>query len=131
MMDVQVMKQINRLPPELLERIFLMLSYKDRKTAVLVCRWWAEVGQMPTLWSWVQFRVRGWRLTKVIEMLARKRMSKVRKLKLEYSLTVVTEQLLRAVLDHPSISEIDLGGTDLTSIHPKLLSTVVAQLEQV
>ena len=38
MMDVQVMKQINRLPPELLERIFLMLSYKDRKTAVLVCR---------------------------------------------------------------------------------------------
>ena len=28
-------------------------------------------------------------------------------------------------------SEIDLGGTDLTSVHPKLLSTVVAQLEQV
>jgi len=65
----------------------------------------------------------------VIEMLARKRMSK--KLKLEYSLTVVTEQLLRAVLDHPTISEIDLGGTDLTSVHPKLLSTVVTQLEQV
>ena len=28
-------------------------------------------------------------------------------------------------------SEIDLGGTDLTSVHPKLLSTVVANLEQV
>ena len=38
MIDVQVMKHINRLPPELLERIFLMLSFKDRKTAVLVCR---------------------------------------------------------------------------------------------
>ena len=35
---MQVMKHINRLPPELLERIFLMLSFKDRKTAVLVCR---------------------------------------------------------------------------------------------
>ena len=38
MIFMQVMKHINRLPPELLERIFLMLSFKDRKTAVLVCR---------------------------------------------------------------------------------------------
>jgi len=86
---------------------------------------------VPRLWSWVQFKVRGWGLTKVIEMMARKRMSRVMKLKLEYSLTMVTDQLLKAILDHPSISDIDLSGTDLTSVHPKLLSTVVAQLQQV
>merc|ERR1719510_430999 len=78
-----------------------------------------------------EHQVRGWRLTKVIEMLARKRMSRVMKLKLEYSLTMVTDQLLKAILNHPSISDIDLSGTDLTSVHPKLLSTVVAQLQQV
>ena len=35
---MQVIKHINQLPPELLERIFLMLDFKDRKSAVLVCR---------------------------------------------------------------------------------------------
>jgi len=122
---------INKLPPELLERIFSMLSFTDRKTAVLVCRWWAEVGQVPKLWSWVHFKVRGWKLTRVIEMMARRRMKKVESLKLEYSLTVVTDQLMIAILDHPAISEIDLSGTDLTSVHPKLLANVVCQLRQV
>ena len=38
MIDMQIIKHINQLPPELLERIFLMLDFKDRKSAVLVCR---------------------------------------------------------------------------------------------
>jgi len=75
--------------------------------------------------------VRGWRLGKVTEMLSKRRMRKVEKLKLEYSLTVVTDQLLRAILSHPAISEIDLSGTDLTFVHPKLLSNVIVQLQRV
>ena len=37
-LEMQIVTNINKLPPELLERIFSMLSFTDRKTAVLVCR---------------------------------------------------------------------------------------------
>ena len=37
-LEMQNVTNINKLPPELLERIFSMLSFSDRKTAVLVCR---------------------------------------------------------------------------------------------
>ena len=37
-LEMQIVTNINKLPPELLERIFSMLSFSDRKTAVLVCR---------------------------------------------------------------------------------------------
>ena len=37
-LEMQIVTTINKLPPELLERIFSMLSFSDRKTAVLVCR---------------------------------------------------------------------------------------------
>ena len=36
---------INRLlPAEMLGRVFRLLPHADLKNAVLVCRWWSEVG---------------------------------------------------------------------------------------
>lgn len=39
------------LPPELLTNIFRFLPYSDLKNAMLVCRFWREVGERASLWS--------------------------------------------------------------------------------
>ena len=41
------------LPPEMLERVFRLLPNRDLKNAVLVCRRWRDVGEAPSLWTWV------------------------------------------------------------------------------
>ena len=42
------------LPRELLYQVFLLLTPRDRKSVVLVCRRWRTVGEDPRLWTWVQ-----------------------------------------------------------------------------
>ena len=45
------------LPAEILGRVFDLLSHTDLKSAVLVCRWWREVGESPLLWTWACLKV--------------------------------------------------------------------------
>jgi len=45
------------LPEEMLKQIFHLLPASDLKSAVLVCKYWARVGQAPALWAWVVLRV--------------------------------------------------------------------------
>ena len=45
------------LPEEMLKQIFHLLPASDLKSAVLVCKHWARVGQAPALWAWVVPRV--------------------------------------------------------------------------
>ena len=42
---------IHKLPPEMLLWIFQLLSYRDLKIVMLVCRRWREIGETPRLWS--------------------------------------------------------------------------------
>ena len=49
---------INEVLPEvMLKQIFHLLPASDLKSAVLVCKHWARVGQAPALWAWVVPRV--------------------------------------------------------------------------
>ena len=47
-MDITVMEN---LPTEMLLYIFEMLSYRDLKIAMLVCRRWREIGEIQQLWG--------------------------------------------------------------------------------
>ena len=45
------------LPAEILGRVLGLLSHGDLRSAVLVCRWWREVGEQPLLWRWARIKV--------------------------------------------------------------------------
>jgi len=42
---------MENLAPEILLNIFGFLPFDDLKSAILVCRWWREVGESPSLWA--------------------------------------------------------------------------------
>ena len=45
------------LPAEMLQKILQLLPPRDFKMAVLVCKWWRDVGEDPVLWSWAMVTV--------------------------------------------------------------------------
>ena len=45
------------LPAEMLQKILQLLPPRDLKMAVLVCKWWRDVGEDPVLWSWAMVTV--------------------------------------------------------------------------
>ena len=45
------------LPAEILGRVLGLLSHGDLRSALLVCRWWREVGEQPLLWRWARIKV--------------------------------------------------------------------------
>ena len=50
-MSIQKSNEPN-LPTEILFRIFQLLSPKDLKTVVLVCKLWRDLGEDPSFWTW-------------------------------------------------------------------------------
>ena len=111
------------LPSEMLERVFRILSPRDLKTVVQVCRRWKEVAEAPYLWSWVSLTVdttnpadlpgllRG-RLLMVKEMRAR----------------VASEELLQAVASHPALRSLDISDTPLPRMRADLLASSMTGL---
>ena len=111
--------QINvMLPPELLHKVFLLLAPEDIKAAVLVCRLWREVGEAPSLWSWVVLRVTSWDQTDMLELLERRRMKNVK----EVRVMTVTDEVLQAVIKHEGLRLIKVQPFDLNSVDPTLLA---------
>ena len=65
------------LPAEMLERVFLLLPARDRRVVVAVCRRWREVGETPSLWTWVTITIGAWNLDEGVTMLASRRLQGV------------------------------------------------------
>ena len=101
------------LPEELLYQVFSMLSPKDLKSALLVCKWWAEVGESPGLWCWVHPVVENSNLDKVAtEILPSRRLQSIKGLELR----AVSEELFQALVRHPTVQDLDIVGADLSCV---------------
>ena len=119
--------EVDKLLPELLEMVFRLLPRGDLKVVVLVCRRWREVGEEPVLWAWVCLRVDRERVAKMPEMLVSRRLQAVDTLEM----TLVTEEVLQAVLLHRGLRTLYLLNAKLLPIDTKLVVRVVTKVEVV
>ena len=122
--------QIEKLFPELLDRIFQLLSPQDLMSVVQVCRLWREEGERPRLWTWRVVRLTRENLSTMPEVLATRRMMLVRTLKVQ-NWDCLSGELLEAVMRHPGLRRLDLRGANLSSLEPGLLARAVAGMEEV
>ena len=123
---------VNRLlPPEILGRVFRMLSHNDLKSAVLVCRWWREVGQSPLLWTWARLKVDCASVQRLPELRRPiPRMEVVCANALREPDKNVIEEVLMAAARHPWLKELVICA-DLSSVDPELLAWSLIQLKRV
>ena len=102
------------LPPEILLKIFHLLSPRHLKRVVLVCRWWRKVGEDPALWGWVSLTVTRDNLSSMPEMLDTRRLETAPCLLVWHGVTV-SDQLLQAVGRHSGLKTLNLVNTNLTT----------------
>ena len=121
----------------MLQKVFSFLSPPDLKTSVLVCKRWAEVGEVPGLWSWATFTVDRINMGSMPELMSLKRLQCVTKLDIRAQM--VSEELMEAVAIHPGLRRVDTnpgftnlpGFTDLSSVRPELLTKALSKIEDV
>ena len=80
MMDITIMEN---LPTEMLLYIFELLSYRDLKIVMLVCRRWREIGEIQRLWSSFPLIVNTRNMSLIPEILSMRRMQGLNKLRIE------------------------------------------------
>ena len=118
---------VARLPPELLEGIFQLLSLRDLKSVVQVCQLWKEEGERPRLWALGVVRVTKENLSNMPEGLATRRMLMVRHLRDWES---VSGELLEAVMRHRWLKRLDLRSVTLSSLEPGLLARAATGMDE-
>jgi len=108
---------INKLPPEIMMKIFGMLENKDLANVVCVCSRWKELGEC--LWAWDTLVIeRG-----DLDMLGIKRVEHVEAICVEYDdwseeeLIKLFEFLGRLI----KLDYLDMGGISLEAVNPSLL----------
>ena len=114
---------MDKLPEELLEKVFEFLPAKDRKSCVLVNKRWREVGEAPKFWTWVKLprvELRPNNQARVIEMVKSRRLAKVKEVNID--LDAVSDDLLQAIRQHQGLKELNLFG-DKISVLPAELDT--------
>ena len=93
-MDESIESQLNInsvLPPEMLGQIFSLLTPKDLKTVMLVCKSWRDVGERPALWSRIA--------VKTLSQLRLKRLQGAREIIIDQSPGSNSFKLFSAILD--------------------------------
>ena len=115
------------LPVEMLERVFRLLPPRDLKVVVAVCRRWREVGEAPSLWTWVYLKVVGKNLWGMVEALGSRRLQAATRI----IIRAVSRDLLRALLDHSGMRSVTFGVVTLASLEPELLAESVTSVESV
>jgi len=95
-----------KLPAEVLERIFRLLPPPTLKVILQVCRRWRDVGEAPSLWTWVSLPpVTELSLPSAANMLRSKRLSLATCLEAR----AVSRELLEAISNHPALRGLDIG----------------------
>ena len=102
-MDITVMEN---LPTEMLLYIFEMLSYRDLKIAMLVCRRWREIGEIQQLWGSLPVIVNKRNISVMPEILSTRRMLGLNKLRIE---TELSEKVSQTIARHPGLREFELS----------------------
>ena len=115
------------LPPDLLYMIFGLLSPRDLKAVVLVCRLWREVGDAPSLWAGLRLLVTLENMSRIQEVLATRRLWGVRRLSARGG--KVGEELLQAVEGHQGLRHLDLSQQEVCLDKPGLLVSVVCRMK--
>ena len=105
--------KMDKLPVELLERVFVYLPYKERKTGVLINSKWRKAGEAANLWTWVLLpRVEEqWSCNRVIEMLNSPRLARAEEIAIKAE--AVSDDLLQAVILHKGLKQIEMWGSKL------------------
>ena len=146
---------MDKLPVEMLLGIFELVSYKDLKNVVLVCRRWREIGETPRFWSSFPAKVKTRNMSVMSEMLSSRRMKQLKKLTIESTLS---EEVSHTIMNHPVLREfklseeeepqtiisvlnvicsrgykgtvLDMSENDMFDIDPELLAKVVTKLQK-
>ena len=96
------------LPNEILSYISL-LPPPDLKAAVMVCKLWAEVGQAPELWTWVNFKVCQDSVESMPERIQRPRMKEVNLMRIEVCNTNLSCDFMVALAMHPGLRSVHVS----------------------
>ena len=146
---------MDKLPVEMLLGIFELVSYKDLKNVVLVCRRWREIGETPRFWSSFPAKVKTRNMSVMSEMLSSRRMKQLKKLTIESTLS---EEVSHTIMNHPVLREfklseeeepqtiisvlnvicsreykgtvLDMSENNMLDIDPELLAKVVTKLQK-
>ena len=120
---------MDKLPEELLEKVFEFLPAKDRKSCVLVNKRWREVGEAPKFWAWVKLprvELRPNNQARVIEMVKSRRLAKVKEVNVD--LDAVSDDLLQAIGLHQGLKELSLFGGKITGLPAELDTQLLIQV---
>ena len=93
-----------------------------------MCKRWREaVGSCGKLWSSSSLQINSHNISPVLTLMCSGMLSRLRIVKVEK----VTEQLLKAMVEHEGLEEVNFSGSDLSSVDPNLLASLVEQLDRV
>ena len=124
---------IQALPEEMLIKIFSFLEQQDLPMAVLVCRAWREVGELPWLWHKEEV-VLGKQQVHNIQVLGSRRLEHVKRVHIlpKYRMNEAqAEAVFQEILEHKSIKELNISQSDLSKVSSETLAMVVNSMEQV
>ena len=115
------------LPAELLGKIFQLLPVQDLRRAMLVCKRWAEAGEMPEVWANVDIVVTHKNLEVMPEVLLSPRLLLVRKVEV----SAVSKRFLQALARHPKVEQVDMEDICFSGVQSSLLVQALTNLNQV
>jgi len=120
--------RIDKLPPEILMKIFGMLNNQDLSNVVSVCCRWRDVGEC--LWSWDILPI----AKNDVEMMGIKRVEHVEDLVLDYDEDWSEEELTKlfeSITRLPKLSSLAVDGISLTSLSPSVFVQAVVNIASV
>ena len=115
------------LPAELLGKIFQLLPVQDLRRAMLVCKRWAEAGEMPEVWANVDIVVTHKNLEVMPEVLLSPRLLLVRKVEV----SAVSKRFLQTLARHPKVEQVDMEDICFSGVQSSLLVQALTNLNQV
>ena len=100
---------MEKIPVEVLEKVFEFMPWKDRKAGVMVNSKWRAAGEASHLWAWVQLPevVDQNSREKVIKMLSSPRLARVEEITIDSG--AVSEDLLQAMIQHTGLKRIRIS----------------------
>jgi len=116
---------INFLPEEMFIRVFHLLTPKDLKNVMLVCKQWKEIGEDPSLWTWALVTIEA---REEIQKLNIRRFQRVQNIRVtqRYRKAEDLVGIFEALLEIPSVNRIiGLYNINLSGVESILLANVL------
>ena len=115
------------LPAELLSEIFELLPVSDLRSAMLVCKRWAEASWAPSVWASRRIVVTRRNLAAMPKVVASTRLMLVKKIQM----SAVSTKMVEALAGHPWIQRVDMEDTCLSGIQPRQLIKALSNLQHI